>query len=290
MMNNPRFVQYYNEINDKLFSYIPKESKKEGLIWKAARYSIDSGGKRIRPILTLEFCRLCGGNIENAIEFACAVEYVHTYSLIHDDLPCMDNDDMRRGRASCHICFGEADALLTGDALLTLAFYLLSSDASYSMLTAQQRLKAINSLAFYSGGSGMIGGQSVDLNSETKNLSVDELIHMDSLKTGALIKAACVLGCIAADANEKQQKAAEEFGENLGLAFQIVDDIIDAKDETSSGDISNKKATYVSALGTEKAQEMARMFTRISLDALNVFGDEAEFLRELALNLLDRKI
>ncbi|HQA05060.1 MAG TPA: polyprenyl synthetase family protein [Clostridiales bacterium] len=256
----------------------------ENLVLDAAAYSLSSGGKRVRPVLTLEFCKLCGGDKKDALHFAAAVEFIHTYSLIHDDLPCMDDDDVRRGQPSCHVKFGEAVALLAGDALLTLAFETLAD----APLKCEQIVKAVKALSSLAGVEGMIGGQSIDIDSENKKLTVEQLEKMDLMKTGALIKAACVLGCIAADASEEEIQSAGTFAESLGLAFQIIDDILDG-DEQGEDEKLNK-ATYVSVLGMEGARALAEEHTRNALSALAPFGERAQFLREFAITLLERSV
>ena len=263
-----------------------------GIVCDAMKYSLENGGKRIRPMLTLEFCRVCSGSYEKAMPFALAVEMIHTYSLIHDDLPCMDNDDIRRGKPSCHKKFGEEYALLAGDGLLTEAFRVaVSSDA----LTDAQKSRAVSLISEYAGYRGMIGGQMLDLQNEGKVVSLDRLRDTCALKTGALIKLACRLGCIAADADEVYEKAAADFAENIGLGFQIVDDILDVTGSTEElgkpvgSDEENQKCTYVSVLGLEKAQQYADELTENAKRALTVFGDNAGFLSELADKLLDRK-
>lgn len=258
---------------------------------EAMRYSVENGGKRIRPMLTLEFCRMCGGSVEAALPLACAIEFIHTYSLIHDDLPCMDDDDMRRGKPSSHIKFGEANALLAGDSLLTFAF---QSAGEAEDIPADAVVKAVSLLARASGCAGMIAGQVQDLENENKTVAADDLRSVDILKTGELIRCACQLGCIAAGADDMKLEAARVYAENLGIAFQIVDDILDVtSDEATLGkpvgsDAENCKNTYVSLLGLEEAKKIAAELTRKAIDALGVFGGESEFLVSLSKKLLSR--
>ena len=260
-------------------------------LYKAMEYSLLGGGKRLRPIFAFEFCRLCGRDWKDAAPFAAAVEMIHTYSLIHDDLPCMDNDDMRRGKPSSHIKFGEANALLAGDSLLTFAFQTAGEAKD---IPADAVAKAVSLLARAAGCAGMIAGQVQDLENENKTVSVDDLRSVDVLKTGELIRCACQLGCIAAGADDKKLEAARIYAENLGIAFQIVDDILDVtSDEATLGkpigsDAENCKNTYVSLLGLEKAQKIAAELTDKAIDALKVFADEAEFLISLSEKLLSR--
>ena len=260
-------------------------------IAKAARYSLLGGGKRIRAVLALAACELSGTAPEKALDYACALEMLHCYSLIHDDLPCMDNDDMRRGKPSSHIKFGEANALLAGDSLLTFAFQTAGEAKD---IPADAVAKAVSLLARAAGCAGMIAGQVQDLENENKTVSVDDLRSVDVLKTGELIRCACQLGCIAAGADDKKLEAARIYAENLGIAFQIVDDILDVtSDEATLGkpigsDAENCKNTYVSLLGLEEAQRIAAELTDKAIDALKVFGDEAEFLISLSEKLLSR--
>ena len=190
-MTEERLQYYQTMLEAKLNSYLPETGPQQADVAAAMRYSLLEGGKRIRPILLLEFCRVCGGNPEKVLPFACAVEMIHTYSLIHDDLPCMDDDNMRRGRPSNHIMFGEASALLAGDALLTMAFEIMSGEEAVSAVGAERAIKAANILAFRAGAAGMIGGQQIDLMSEGRGITLDILRTMDEKKTGALISAAC---------------------------------------------------------------------------------------------------
>lgn len=280
--------QYAFIVNEALVRCIPADN---GIVCDAMNYSLLLGGKRIRPLLVLEFCRLCAGNFMKAVPFACAIEMIHTYSLIHDDLPCMDDDDMRRGKPSCHIRFGEEYALLAGDALLTLAFEtLMTAD-----LPAEKKNEACLELSRAAGYQGMVGGQMLDLINENEQINIDILKKTDSLKTGALIKAACLLGCIAAGASAEQRAAAAGYAENIGLAFQIVDDILDVTSDTSvlgkpvGSDEHNNKSTYVSLLGLEESQKIAALLTENAVSSLAVFGGDAQFLTDLAYSLAARK-
>ena len=287
------FEEYITLINDALMSYLEKEVSSHGeeIMREAMSYSVENGGKRIRPVLTLEFCRLCGGDVESALPFACAIEFIHTYSLIHDDLPCMDDDDMRRGKPSSHIRFGEANALLAGDSLLTLAFETALSAEKFDASTV---VKAASIIAEAAGRAGMIAGQVLDLENENRSVTADDLRQVDELKTGELIRAACLLGCTAAGADSEKCAAAVSFARNLGLAFQVVDDILDVTSDAATlgkpigSDESNNKNTYVSLLGLSGAQEAAGKLTEDAIDALNVFGEDADFLIDLSKKLLSR--
>ncbi len=261
------------------------------VVGDAMKYSVKNGGKRIRPFLTLEFAKACGGNMDAALDFGCAVEMIHTYSLIHDDLPCMDNDDMRRGKPSCHKAFGEANALLAGDALLTHAFFVLS----FAQVPSKNRLCAINELSTASGCVGMIGGQVLDLDFENREPTVDEILTMYELKTGCLLKAACVLGCLTVDnCTVESIDAAQEYAKNLGLAFQIMDDILDiTSDEATLGkpvgsDEKNEKSTIVKFYGLEKAKKLVNEYTQKAIDALDSIDGDTTTLKEFALYMANR--
>lgn len=286
-MNNT--TQYIEMIENAVKSCLPELSEETKYINEMLMYSLESGGKRVRPLLCLEFCKAAGGDPEKAVKFALAVEFIHTYSLVHDDLPCMDNDDIRRGKPSSHIKFGEANALLAGDALLTHAFYLLSDAAVSGDVSAEQCVRAVKELSTLSGMKGMIGGQYIDLKYENTPANLPVLVEMDTLKTAALIECACALGLIAAGADDGEISYAREFARELGLAFQITDDVLEAEDENESSDEKNGKVTYVSLFGAEKARELAAIHTKNALAALNHFGDAADEIRLIAESLLYRK-
>ena len=282
-------------IEDALKSYVAGEDELHRELYRAMSYSLLSGGKRIRPVLVLEFCQLCGGTPEDALPFACAVEMVHTYSLIHDDLPCMDNDDMRRGRASSHKVFGEAMALLAGDGLLTLAFETMLSPEALRLSGAQRAAEAAGLLARAAGARGMVGGQAVDLQSEGKQIPLSTLQAMDEGKTGALIAAAAQIGCVAGDGTADMLNAAESYAKAIGLAFQIVDDILDVTGDAAvlgkktGADSLNQKCTYVTLLGLERAGEAVQELTDRAVSALSAFQGDTSYLRELAQELARRK-
>ncbi len=279
---------YCHMFEDALPSFVPVAEHEKADMREMLLYSLESGGKRVRPALCLAFCDLCGGKAENALAFAAAVEFIHTYSLVHDDLPCMDNDDYRRGKLSAHKKFGEANALLVGDALLTHAFSLFAQAAEQKKVSAVAAVKAVGVLSSCAGVNGMIGGQYVDLAMEGKKSTIDDLFLMDRYKTAALIKASCQLGCIAANASDIMIEKAGIFAENLGMAFQIVDDLLDDEDETSSDKVNNK-ATYPALLGAQQARLLAEEYTKNAVEALTAFGEHAEFLQEYALQLVNRK-
>ena len=261
---------------------------------ESERYSLFAGGKRIRPALTLEFCKLFGGEEAAAIPFACAVEMIHTYSLIHDDLPCMDNDDLRRGKPTNHKVYGETIALLAGDSLLTGAFEVAASNREAG---TEASAVAVAYLANCAGRYGMIGGQVMDIEGEKKKLTLDELLKLHSLKTGALISAACVLGALAAGVrlDDRAMKDVITYAENIGLAFQIVDDILDCTgDEATLGkrvgtDAEHQKNTFMSFYSLEEAQFYADRLTQEAIVAVRKYP-ESEMLCALAEWLAKRKV
>lgn len=268
--------------------------KPEGLpypkIHEAMRYSLLDAGKRLRPVLTLEFCRACGGEPLNALDCACAVEMIHTYSLIHDDLPCMDDDDLRRGKPSCHAQFDEATAMLAGDALQALAAQTI---AQCTTASPEALLNSCAELARLAGAVGMVGGQELDLCSEGHRIDAETLLALVAGKTCALIEAACVIGCHIAGASAEQLEAARKFAYEFGVAFQIIDDILDVTSTAEvlgkpiMSDEENDKSTYVSIFGIEKARELAAAHTEEAISALGAFSDN-EFLAALAKWQLER--
>ncbi len=282
------YAEHFEETVSPLWQTEPTEYS---VLYDACQYSLLLGGKRIRPFLVNAFYKLCGGKDDASLNFELAIECIHTYSLIHDDLPFMDDDDMRRGKPACHIQFGNANALLAGDALLTKAF---SFAAQTKGVKPENVLEAITVLSECSGIDGMIGGQVIDLLYEDKVADEFILEKICSLKTGALIKAACLIGTILADASPEQREAAESFAKNLGLAFQITDDILDVVgNEEKLGkpvgsDQNNDKSTFVSVFGIEKAKRLAEELTQRAKDSLDIFGESALPLKELADFLCSR--
>ena len=257
-------------------------------LFESMKYSLLAGGKRLRPIFAFEFCRLCCGDWQKATPLAAAVEMVHTYSLIHDDLPCMDNDDYRRGRLTNHKVYGEAMAVLAGDALLTDAFTV----ASTAKLEGKAMGDAIGVLSECAGSLGMVGGQVLDIRSEERECTEEEILAIQSRKTGALIRAACALGAIAGGANEEQFDAACRFAAALGLAFQIRDDMLDVigtQEEMGKGVGTDAvKNTFVRLYGLQKCEELVRTYTDLALDAISIFPDN-DLLCQLALQLTTRR-
>lgn len=287
-------LEYYAEITEAaLEKYLPDKNCLQSNVIKAARHSLTAGGKRLRPALVMEFCRVCGGDAETALPVACAVEMLHTFSLIHDDLPCMDDDDMRRGKPSCHKAFGEATALLAGDALAILPSQIIAQAGTKGLLDPMAALKIIALLNERAGIFGMIGGQVIDTENEGKQLPEAILLEMYRMKTGALLDFCCRAGCIAAGAGVDKQLAASDYAQKMGLAFQIIDDILDVTaDEKLLGkpvgsDADSGKYTYVTAVGLEKARAEAERLTLQAEKALEAFED-TEFLEGLTEMLLKR--
>lgn len=285
--------KYVDMIDDELNGYIIQTGEPYDVIKEAMLYAINAGGKRIRPIFTIEFCKLNGGNVHVALPFACAVEMIHAYSLIHDDLPCMDNDDMRRGLPSCHKKFGEAIALLAGDALLTQAFEIMAQAGVNGLVPAERCVEAIKVLAMFAGADGMAGGQTLDVINEGTSIS-EEMLNLTHLKkTSALIKAACRLGAIAAGAGKDAIEKCQQFGHYFGLAFQIVDDILDVSgDEAVLGkpkgsDADNHKTTYMSFYDKNTAKNIATRNQDTAVEILKQFKD-SEYLQDVIAKVLDR--
>ncbi len=260
---------------------------------ESIRYSLLSGGKRIRPFLALAFCRMFDGDEAVAMDLGCALEMIHTYSLIHDDLPCMDDDDLRRGKPTNHVVFGEATATLSGDALLTEAFSVASSDAIPNALIPH----AIRILSKAAGADGMIGGQMIDMRGETERLDFDTLLSMHAKKTGALIRAACLLGCLSAGITSQDDiryQAAVTYADRIGLAFQVIDDRLDAIGDTDAigkpvgSDAESGKTTFLTFMNVDQAYDYARDLTQLAVDAIAPFSNK-EPLCALAEYLLDRE-
>lgn len=295
-MFSEKMNYYKNETEHFLLSQIPQNVSEEeqNILFDAMRYSVADGGKRIRPVLTLAFCEACSGDMRAALPFAAAVEMIHSYSLVHDDLPCMDNDDMRRGKPSCHKKYGETNALLAGDALLTAAFETALKPAEVTV-PAERVIKATRVLAEAAGACGMVGGQIIDLMSENKHNGLEKLKVMDALKTGALIRVAAEMGCIIAGAGDEQLNAAKVYSESIGLAFQIQDDILDVTASSeelgkpAGSDLENEKSTYVALLGLEESAKLVEKLTDEAKNALSVFNENGRFLADLADALSNRR-
>lgn len=290
-MSSERFGEYREYIEDYLERYYNRfDSEPQKILFDSMKYSLLAGGKRLRPIFAFEFCRLCGGDWKTAAPFAGAIEMIHTYSLIHDDLPCMDNDDYRRGRLTNHKVYGEAMAVLAGDALLTDAFALASTA---QLPNPADMALAIGVLSENAGSLGMVGGQVLDILSEQRVCSEQEVLDIQSRKTGALINAACVLGAIAGGAGEEQINAAAGFAGCLGLAFQIRDDMLDVIGD--AGELGKAvghdagKNTFVRLYGLEKCENLVQKYTNEAIAQLRIFNDTDDII-SLARSLTARRV
>lgn len=277
-------------IEEELDTYFV-ESCPQGELLEAMRYSLLAGGKRIRPVLVLQFCAACGGDWTNALPAACAIEMLHTYSLIHDDLPCMDNDTLRRGKPTCHVVYGETNAVLAGDALQAAAFRaVLQSGAEPQTLVAMA-----TALAEASGEQGMCGGQYLDTSHDGEASDEESLCYLHSLKTGALLEAACLMGALCGGASEEQLKAARLYARKLGMAFQIRDDVLDETATTEElgkpvgSDAENGKTTFVTLLGVEGCNRLIHRYTAEAKAAVETAFSDSGFLCWLADDLADRK-
>lgn len=289
-----KFKEYidYTEKCLEEYNFLTDDTQPQKNLIDAMNYSLSAGGKRIRPVLVMAFCEAMGTDYRKAKAPACAIEMIHTFSLIHDDLPAMDDDDLRRGKPSCHKAYGEAMAILAGDALSVLPFEIIADDTE---LTPEQKIKIISVLAKATGKSGMIGGQVIDIENESRN-DVDEknLCNMYRNKTGQLIAVSCVMGCICAGVDEEIIKISAEYGYKLGLAFQIIDDILDVTASTeeigkpAGSDMEENKTTFVTLYGVEKSREIADRITAEALECLGKTGNNS-FLIKLTENLLQRK-
>ena len=288
----PYLIAGQNEVDRALDRFLPKAGTRPATIHKAMRYSLFAGGKRLRPILCLAAAEACGGLTKNALPAACALECIHTYSLIHDDLPSMDNDDFRRGRPTCHKVFGDGIAVLTGDALLTVAFEI----AAQSRTTSRYDLRAImHEIAVAAGSRKLIAGQVADLEGEGKAITRAQLRYIHENKTAALLTTSVRLGAMSANATPAQLRTVSDFGRALGLAFQVIDDILDVTQtseklgKSAGKDAAAQKATYPSVLGLEKSRAEAARLTRRAHDALRPLGKRGQTLHALANYLLERE-
>jgi geranylgeranyl diphosphate synthase type II len=291
---NKRYELYLDYINEALQKVLMVRDMPEKTCYEAMRYSLMAGGKRIRPVLSLAVCDLFKNDFSEVISFACAIEMIHTYSLIHDDLPSMDNDDYRRGMLTNHKVYGEALAILAGDALLNYAFEVMLEDALKSTHNMPLKVRAMEYIAKSSGVTGMIGGQVVDLESEGKKVSLETLSYMHKCKTGALIKAPVVSCAIICGADDSQVSGLTMFAEKIGLAFQIKDDILDVEGDLSTlgknsgSDVSNDKTTYITAYGLDGAKKILEDVTNEAVSSVDCFGTEAGFLKNIALYIAKR--
>ena len=277
-----------------LKEYMPKEEGYQKTVIEAMNYSLSAGGKRLRPILTLEACKIVGGNEDEAIPFAIAIEMIHTYSLIHDDLPALDNDDLRRGRPTNHKVYGEAMGILAGDALLNYAFEVMLA-GSINKENPEKYLKAINEIAKGAGIYGMIGGQVVDVESENKQIEKEKLDYIHMNKTAAMMVGCMRAGATIGGANSEQMEEITKYAKNIGLSFQIVDDILDiVGDEAKLGkkvgsDIENHKSTYPSLLGLDKSKEIAHNLIDEAKKSIEKLSDDVDCLKGLAEYIIDRE-
>lgn len=282
-MNFDKTLDFYRKKTElALKSYTDFPECKQKALFNAMKYSLFSGGKRVRPILTLAFCEACGGNIESALPAACAVEMIHTFSLIHDDLPCMDDDDFRRENLTCHKKFDEPTALLAGDALEIYPFKILADSAKHGV-PPEDALKMINILAFGAGHMGMTGGQQIDVQFGNDILEENELLNIYELKTSRLLQAAACLGCVSAGAPENITALANDYAGKIGVAFQIIDDLLEADEKNKVED----KNTYVKIFGEQKSRELASKLTDEALELLDRL-DDGEFLKRFTVKLLNR--
>lgn len=280
------------EVDAALGKFLPRESARPQTIHKAMRYSVFAGGKRLRPILCLAAAEACGGERENALAPACATEVMHTYSLVHDDLPCMDDDDLRRGRPTSHKVFGEGMAVLTGDALLTEVFAIIARTPASKRYGVKEYVEEI---AITGGSRKLIGGQVLDLEGEGRKLGQKDLVKIHEAKTAALLTSSIRLGAMSANATPRKLEALSSFGYNLGLAFQVIDDILDVTQttemlgKTAGKDEAVDKSTYPAVLGLEGARKEAARLTRKALKALEIFGKKGKRLEQIARYLLERE-
>ncbi len=280
------------EVDAALDAFLPRASQRPATIHAAMRYSVFAGGKRLRPLLCLAAAEACGGEISNALAPACAVELMHTYSLVHDDLPAMDDDDLRRGRPTCHKVFGEGMAILCGDALLTEAFIVLAKAIPAKRYGIRE---FIAELAEAGGSRKLIGGQVMDLEGEGKKLTKRDLVRIHEAKTAALLTASLRLGAMSANTTPAKLEALTKFGHALGLAFQVIDDILDVTQstemlgKTAGKDAAVEKSTYPAILGLEASRKEAAKLTNAAMTALKPFGKKAERLQEIATYLLKRE-
>lgn len=287
-----RLASLHKQVDRALDRWLPSEKTKPTTLHRAMRYAVFAGGKRLRPILCLAAAEVCGGKTSNALPAACAVECIHTYSLVHDDLPCMDDDDLRRGRPTTHKVFGEAAAVLAGDALLTVAFEILADTPKTKRYSSGD---LVAELAKAAGSLFLVGGQVADMEAENRPSNPKELVFIHRGKTAAMIAASLRLGAMSANATPAQVKALGQFGENLGLAFQIVDDILDITQSSeqlgkSAGkDAAAGKATYPAVFGLEKSRREAARLTKAAHKALEPFGKKSDFLRAMGDQLLKRE-
>jgi len=295
MIDLSAYLKNKNQQINVALEKILRDSQPPEPIVEAMKYSLMAGGKRIRPVLCIAAAEAVGGKPQAVLPAACALEMVHTYSLIHDDLPAMDNDDLRRGKPTCHVAFDEATAILAGDALLTLAFEVLSSVPISGETQALGWLKVIHIISTAAGYRGMIQGQMLDMAAEGQDLTVDELKSMHALKTGTLIEASLLCGAVLADARKRQMEVLGTYARNIGLAFQVTDDILNVEGnpkvmgKAAGTDELREKSTYPALLGIKTSRQYARNLVDEALQVLEGFDKEAAPLRALAMYIIERK-
>ena len=280
-----KYAELASIINSALDGYMVKTDCLQGRLYGAMRYSLESGGKRLRPVIMLAVFDMYGENFDKVLPFACAIEMIHTYSLIHDDLPAIDNDDIRRGRPSNHKAYGEAMALFAGDALLNYAFQIMSDFSLEKGQSYEPNVRAMSIIAKASGADGMLGGQAIDIECQGEIIDEKVLKAMYKYKTGALFEAAIHASAVLCGASGQDIRYLLKYSEHLGLAFQVQDDILDVEEDKASD-----KSTFVSVFGLELAKSKLVELTKKSLEALNEFGQNADFLRELANSLSKRQV
>lgn len=296
-MMHEDFNEYKDMVNEYLLDYMPRIDTKSAVLYDAMKYSLTAGGKRLRSVLLLAACEFAGGKAKDALPYACAIEYIHTYSLIHDDLPAMDNDDLRRGMATNHKVFGDGMAVLAGDGLLTTAFEIMNKDMFLffdNMKELRRRLNASYTIAKNAGVRGMVAGQASDIDSEHKQCSNEMLEYIHLNKTAALIVAAIRAGLYLGGADEEMMKDLTVYAENLGLAYQIADDILDVRGtaeelgKSVGKDAKCEKITYVALNGIEASERKLKELTMNAVEAIEKYYDNAEFFRDLVLKLEKR--
>ena len=293
------YDEYKNQINEYLSDYLPSVDPRAKIIREAMEYSLNAGGKRLRPVLLLSACEFAGGNSKAALPYACAIEFIHTYSLIHDDLPAMDDDELRRGIPTNHMVYGDGMATLAGDGLLNSAFEIMAKDMMMYFGKPEELTKRVNAMYAIAKGAGvrgMIAGQAADLESEGRDdLDNNMLRFIHTNKTAMLIMAAVRAGLYMGGADEEMLDNMTKYAENLGLAFQVADDILDVKGDSSilgkntGADEAHKKLTYVSINGIEKGEELLKKLTDNAIDSIASYYDNAEFFRNLVVDLANRE-
>lgn len=291
---NNKLNEKTQEIEDVIYSYLPNELNKQKVIMEAMNYSVKAGGKRLRPMLMLETSKMFDKDCENVYPFMAAIEFIHTYSLVHDDLPAMDNDEYRRGRKTTHAEYGEDLGILAGDGLLNYAYEIMTK-AVLESEDPYKAIQAMNVIATKAGIYGMVGGQTVDVISEGKKIDLDTIMYIHNLKTAALIEASMMAGAILAGATQTQIDTVENIANNVGIAFQIQDDILDIISTTEKlgkpvlSDEKNDKTTYVSLCGLEKAKDDVKKMSSSAVELLDTLDEKNEFLKALIIKLINRE-